>query len=28
LFDFWRGMAEINDATKRLKEATDQILEC
>ena len=26
LFDFWRGMAEINDATKRLKEATDQTL--
>ncbi len=26
MFDFWRGMAEINDATKRLKEATDQTL--
>ena len=26
MFDLWRGMAEINDATERLEEATDQTL--
>jgi len=28
LSDFWGGMVEINDATERLEEITDQILEC